>query len=374
MTVNTTRLGSGFGMRSAAVAALGVAAAVAPSAASAAPVDVTAITTKTTLGTHVTVAGVVAVGQSSTPYKSGTSYSVTYDGDVEAVQSLTAGGVTYTPNGGTATTVVRRAVGANNDTLWYTGTQSGFKAGSNINLRGPEINSYDQLFGSNNLFVGADNLFVNTGSPAGNSANVDRVDILFGVGFKATLARAFSLMDRGPSNDHDAVKIAAVTALDGDGNPAAYGPVLSLTHGTWGKTNLVPTAGEVVVRRDNDSPTGAAATADGSVASIPFHPADYVTQSVGGVIVRSTDLVAAGTTIYGYSIFAPTTTGTGSQLVDWTDPTYYHPTGYTSSGGGLDPTSTLAILFTASPSVPEPATLGLTAVAAAGLLARRRRA
>lgn len=357
--------------------AAAVAAGLMPAVAPAATIrDITAISTRTDTGVSLSVSGVAGIGLAGSAYKASSVYTMTYDDTVQKLLSVTAGGTTYSASG-MANNVVRRFDGPNNDTLWYATKSAPSASGSTITVAGPALGGFTQAFDSNNLLVGADNLFVNTGNTVGNNANVDRLDMLFASGITASSLSAFAVTDRGASNDHDAFKIAAVTAVDANGNPSNYGPLLSYADGTWGKTNLVPAGGEVVVRRPNTAATASAAGTGTTVNTNPalYHPSDYVDQPIGGMVVRTSDLVAAGTTIYGYSLFAPTVTGTGTQLVNWTNGKYFPEADYTSKGGGLDPTATLAVLFTApSTALPEPATVGVAAVAAVGLLARRRRA
>ena len=374
--MSNIRASQSVGRWTAAAVTAATAAALLPAVAPAAAIlNITGITTRTDVGVPLSVSGVAGLGQTSSAYKTSSVYTMTFGGDDQKLLSVTAGGTTYSASG-MANNVVRRYQGPNNDTLWYATKSAPSASGSTIAVAGPALGGFTQAFDTNNVLVGADNLFVNTGNPVGNNADVSRLDMLFSSGIVASARSAFAITDRGPTNDHDAFKIAAVTKLDASGNPSAYGAVLSYADGTWGTTDLVKAGGEVVVRRD-DSAITPTATGGGStgVNASPtlFHPSDYVDQPVGGVVIPTSSLVPAGTTIYGYSLFAPTVTGTGSQLVNWQNGTYYKPADYTSHGGGLDPTATLAVLFTAPAPVPEPTTLGLAAVAGVGLLARRRR-
>jgi len=173
---------------------------------------------------------------------------------------------------------------------------------------------------------------------------------------------AFAVFDRGPTDDHDAFKIAAITALDSSGNPSNYGPLISLTDGSWGTTDLIPAEQEIILRKNNASPSN------------PFDPSDSTGQPIGGVLIPTGGtgaLVPAGTKIYGYSLFSGVANGVGTQLVDFTDTTFFPDANSTSTQGGLDPVGTSAVLFTTQ--VPEPTALTLAGVAAAGLLGRRSR-
>jgi hypothetical protein len=324
------------------------------------PDNVTSITTTTVAGTASVADGDKGTAFTGTysGFTPGNAYNVSFGGQDVQVTSVTGGGVTYNASG-MGTVTARRLTGATNDNdqLWYAG--SGNASSSSLSVNGPQLSGFNAALSTNNIDLGADNLFSNTGNPVGNNSNVTRLDVEFGA-FKASNLSAFSIFDRGPTDDHDAFKIAAITAVDANGNPANYGPLLSYGDGTWGTTDVTPSAEELILRR-NDSSAG------------PLQPSDVTNQPIGGVIVPTSLLVPAGTTIYGYSLFAPTVTGSGTELTEWTDTTYFPPADSTSTGGGIDPAATVGVLFTARPAaVPEPASLA-AAAAGAGLVARRAR-
>lgn len=325
--------------------------------ATAAISDITGLTSTITTAPSVTKTGLSGYGASYSIYQPAETYSLNYNGEDDAVKTVTAGSLgTYTLSSLGNVVVRRGATGGNNDTVWYAGSGNGAN-GSTVTLDGSLVSGFNQALSSNNLLMGADNVFSNMGNAVGNNTNVDRIDVMFTAGFVASASQAFSIMDRGPSNDHDAFKIAAITSLT-NGAPSGYGPLISFSDGTWGETNLVPTQEENIVRESD------------SASNTTFHPSDSTAQSIGGVLVQANSLVPAGTTIYGYSIFAANVTGTGSELVNWTNTTYFPPADSTSTGGGLDPVATLAALYTPAP-VPEPASCTLIAAALGGMLGRR---
>jgi hypothetical protein len=94
----------------------------------------------------------------------------------------------------------------------------------------------------------------------------------------------------------------------------------------------------------------------------PYWNANWETgnQGIGGVVVSLADLgIAAGTTIYGYSLMGYDVDhgGNMANLVDWTNTTYYadDTTGDTGTGG-IDLSAVNGVLY--NRRVPEPSTYG----------------
>ena len=344
---NRARIAAGVGI--AAVTALGTTAGFGAIS------TITSITTTMVSGSSSSQTALPGVGASYSLFQSPNTYNVSYAGNDQKLTSVTANGTTYAPSAMASAVVERGSNGTNTDNIWFVGSSSG----SNISLKGPKESSLVQAFGGNNMLVGADNLFSNTGNSVGNNTNIARLDMLFPSGFKSSTSLAFAVLDRGPTGDHDAFKVAAITALDSNGNPANYGTLFSIGDGAWGTTNLMPDQTEIILRKNNSS------------ASNPFDPSDSTGQAIGGVLIPTSNLVPAGTTVYGYSLFSAVANGSGSQLVDYTNKTYFPSADSTSTGGGLDPVGTSAVLF--STAVPEPKTLSLAGIAALALLGRRRR-
>jgi hypothetical protein len=354
----------GFGSKLAGCTKAALAAAVLPlamtSVSSAAISTITSLTTQTSYGVPQTVSGQSGYGAAYSIFQPKSTYNLTYLNEDESVKTLTAGTLgTYTVGSLGTVTVRRSSTGGNNDTIWYLGSGNGTNH-STVTMDGPLVSGFNQAFSSNNLLIGADNVFSNTGNAVGNNTNVDRIDVTFPVGLTASANEAFSVMDRGASNDHDSFKIAAITGLDSTGKPSSYGTLFSFSDGTWGTTNLIPTSQENILRK-NDTLSGGT-----------LHPSDSTAQSIGGVLIQTDSLVAPGTKIYGYSLFSEEVTGKGSQLVDWTNTTYFPPANATSTEGGLDPVATLAAVYVPV-AVPEPTSIGMLGAAALGLMARRRR-
>jgi hypothetical protein len=354
--INNSVVSNKLGSFAAAVAAV-TAVAVAPG--NAAISTITGITTQLVTGSSTMVPNLPGVGASYSQFQAPNTFNVTYQGNDLQLKTVTANGVTYAASGMASAVVERGSNGTDTDNIWYAGSNSG----SNINLQGPKEGSLISAFGANNLLVGADNIFSNTGNAVGDNTNIVRLDMIFPAGFNASSSTAFAVFDRGTSTDHDAFQMAAITGLSNTGVPTNYGPLLSFGEGGWGTTDLITTQEEVILRK-NDSA--------GSTA--PFDPSDSTLQNIGGVLVPTGGngaLVPAGTKIYGYSLFSAVANGTGTELADYTNTTYFPAADSTAAQGGLDPVGTTAVLF--SVAVPEPTTISIAGVAALGLLGRRRR-
>ncbi len=292
-------------------------------------------------------------GAESSDFNSGQNFTLNYGGQNNEILSYTTPTGTYKPlvyPGQITTTLVRvtnpafTGNAANWNNIIYTRQTS--VSGNTYNLAAPYLGDEQIAFNSNNVNVGADNFFGNTGNGSGNNNNIERLDVVFEDGLTATTALAFSVFERGTTNSHDPFGIAAITAVDAAGRPTAYGPLIKFgagtAYGNYGTTDLVPSSTNWVVTRNKVSNQGAPAT----------HPSAKVTsQAVGGVTVAVVGTVAdnglgiaAGTTIYGYSLFAGDVTGTGTQNL--TDPTTFPLNSSSNTGaGGIDLIAYTGVVF-----------------------------
>jgi hypothetical protein len=345
-------------VHAALLAAAGVAGLSFSKSAIGAVADVTSIQTQLVTGSTTTVTSDKGGGNSS-GFTSGHSYTMKYLGDDVKITKVTAGSSTYVPTA-IASTVIDRGSGPNNDTIFYQG--SGTYKSTTLDLESSQATSVANAFSGNNLDVGADNIFANTGNNQANDTNIERLDFIFNGGISASESGVFSILERGFTNQHDGFKIAAITGLDQSGNPSNYGPVLTFGSGTYGKTAVVSNE-EYLVTRKNDSKTGDVQ-----------HPSDEVIQPIGGVVIPTSSLVSTpGEEIFGYSLFATDVTGTGTNLVNWKNTTYF-PSNTAETIGGMDLLGTAAVLYTPqnnNAAIPEPATGALALIWAAGLIARR---
>lgn len=321
-------------------------------AGSAVTSNITLLNTESTVGTSSTQ---TQPGGGSPGFPNGNTYTLNYGGAVERILSYKAGTVLYNPldyKGSIATTLVRvpnpafTGNQANNNNIIYSRLTS--NAGSTYNLNAPYLGNEQQAFNANNLNYGTDNLFGNTGDGNGNNNNIERLDVVFRRGLLATSALAFAVFERGVVNAHDPFGIAAVTAVDAEGRPTAYGPLVRFGAGTpfgsYGTTALVPTNSNWLVTRNQVANQGALATS----------PSALVTnQTIGGVTIAVSESgtssslgVAPGTVIYGYSLFGGDITGTGGQNL--LDPsTFPLNSSSTTGAGGIDLVAYTGVVFEA---------------------------
>ncbi|MBW4552338.1 MAG: hypothetical protein KME35_14700 [Aphanocapsa sp. GSE-SYN-MK-11-07L] len=252
--------------------------------------------------------------------------SITYSSQSLTITGVTAGS-DWTTVGGVSTslTLQRSSTGNENQTVWSE------RAGSATTLKTSDPSTTEAALAQTNIYLGTDNLFANTsaGNPGTpNFSNVERVDFVNTGGITSAADLGVSIFERGVANGHDAFNIAAITGIDGSGNPTSFGSLLSLVNGSWGTTGLSPTAssGYTVL---NDGGTGDFANTNQQISG----------QNVGGVVIPLTDLVSAGTTIFGYALFASDTTVAGAcsaiDLLDINNAACY-PTTTPQASGGID--------------------------------------
>lgn len=334
--------------------ALGVAVLCAPSLATVAPI--TSVSSYSTAGPRVTQNGLAGAGNSG--FAGSQSYTLQYGGRTDVLDTITVGNETLRPLEAAHSRVELRRSDAHDRTLvvWQSGSTNGSNA---IHLDGTPLNDVNALFSVPSLTRGLDNVFANRQDHNDNFANIERIDVIFDGGLTVTESLAFAIFDRGVQGRHDGFKIAGINALS-NGVPSQYGKVHEFASGTWGNSTVVSATSTTVLRQNDPSS--------------PFNPTIVLNQEVGGVLIKSPVLASIGSTIYGYSLFAPDVFGSGINLLDWTNSTVYRPdtSGLTevARGGGLDLASASAMAFISS--TPEPHALLLMAVSACLCLARRR--
>ncbi|MBO9637431.1 MAG: T9SS type A sorting domain-containing protein [Siphonobacter aquaeclarae] len=194
-----------------------------------------------------------------------------------------------------------------------------------VQIKSAYIPKMEDLFLTNDITIGIDNLFANTYTT--NFNNIERIDVIT-QGGRTILSPAqegFALFERGGYNVHDPVVVAVITGLDAQKNPSSYATKVvrigspdyyvpgQTTNTVYQPTNTA-VGNFIILRRDN--------------ASSNLQASDLIgaNQGIGGVLVKYADFnLAAGTKVYGYSVLANDfpVTGTGANVVDYTNTTYF---------------------------------------------------
>ncbi len=241
--------------------------------------------------------------------------------NVVLVDGFTAGGLPYTYasflTGNVKLRRVNNASVSGNFTLIW--AEANTSTATTFNML-PDYQSDMEPFFNNRVYnKGTDNFFDNTSS---NSNNIERLDWIVSAGFSsASPAKlGFAIFERGVAAAHDPFCIAAITSLDAMGNPATYGPIVRVATASYGDPG--PAVSYRILK-----------------AAQPGNLADAGTgsQTRGGVIVSLQNLgITAGSTIYGYSLFANDLPGTATpaDLVNVNNATFF-PTN-TGNPGGID--------------------------------------
>jgi len=140
---------------------------------------------------------------------------------------------------------------------------------------------------------------VDTGTELSN--NVERVDVIYNP-LTAPAAPlldeiGFMFLEKGANNEF---KVAAITSLNGSGEPASYGPLVTVTSSDYGEPN--PLLDFIFFQNDPTPPQGLPESYSGS------------TEEHGGSLVTFNQLgISANDIVYGISIFGNDVTGLGSQ-------------------------------------------------------------
>jgi gliding motility-associated-like protein len=208
--------------------------------------------------------------------------------DSESITTITVGGVTLSPIVTPMTYTIRRVDNANTSgddlDVWYRETNTPFVEANN-NYTAPYLGTFSDILGANIIDVGSDNTFNNDVNP--ETSNVERIDVVFGAPVTMTaanLSTGFPIFER---NNNGNVAVAAITGVDGSGNPTSYSNVVV--------NNGYGPALAVLYRYDLMSKSEAA-------ASYTFSQSG-ATQALNGIFFSWSDFgLTPGQTVYGYSI------------------------------------------------------------------------
>jgi len=192
-------------------------------------------------------------------------------------------------------------------------------ANNTLDLRPSPITSVEEALLNQTINRGVDNVFANQGfSP--NLNNIERVDFIERRGLTVPAQflddAGFLLLERG---GNDPAVLAPILAIDENGDPTAYGALLTINAADWGDSGI-----DIETAVLNDQGTG------GNPGLTVLRPP----QDLSGIFVSFTDLGISGNqTFYGYSVFPGDVLPT-NDLVGLTDADL--ATSDASGEGGLD--------------------------------------
>jgi hypothetical protein len=320
----------------------------------------------------------VTLGNETSVASSTTVNGITYQGYSRSITSFASGGNNWNVNSAMDTTLTLQRSGStavpdrNKQVVWErcsTATNC-----TNNTVRGTQPTTTQAALAQNNIYLGTDNFLTNTGNGAGNQSDVERADFVFSNGYYANSNVGVTVFERGANTAHDVFAIAAITGFDTSSNPI-YSSLNRIVSG-WGATDLLTSSSDY---KDylvlNNNATG------------PFARTNINNQTIGGELILLTDLVAADTPVYGYSLFAGDTysafinnTCTIAQLSNTTNTNCYANT-TVEANGGIDLLSVNigvsaragTIPTTVPTTVPEPLSIVgtiLSGIAAVGIRKR----
>lgn len=287
--------------------------------------DITDITTRT-ISTSFTTSTNDVKGDSEF---AGRTFTLNFGGQIQSITKFSFLGGSSRDARFPAKVFIRRNPATDKRQLaYYQGTFDQNTSTFNFLSLGPlpEI----ALFGVNNILAGPDNIFTNAGAnlggtPYNGNASIERVDFILTSSVNASIKTGFSIFERGLPTGHDGFGIAAITSVDRFGNPKSYGQIYIVAANTWGKTPLLESIPQYYFL--NNAANGNQGTPKNPALTIPPN------QTLGGILIRTSELAPLGQRIYGYSLFAPDVTCTPETLVNITASCFPTNTGTT---GGLD--------------------------------------
>ncbi len=271
--------------------------------------EVASIATSTEAATPSTY-----VGTDGNTYNWGQGQNLIIDG------FTTAAGDTYTYSSEADLVVIRRTSAEEPCSVFAetTGTQHNYNATFPDGGDGTGTCDLASLMAGTVINIGALDVFANTG---GNDKNIERIDFITTTGLTTPLDPALIaktghvVTEKGANN---AIKIAAITAIDANNIPTAFGPLVTVNGS--GASCLDATVdicyGETNVTTDNDflhSPTG---TPQNTLVKVTTGITG-ASETLGMAFVSLDELgLNPGEVYYGFSYFASDVDATDN-LVDY---------------------------------------------------------
>ena len=256
-------------------------------------------------------------------YAAGTTYNMTFssasttnnDYLINPTNSFVAGGNTFNAVGLVDTFFVRRNGLTNGNAfrqiIWFEEETASPTGTNGVELNPTYSPTVEDSFRSFRLNIGSDNTFVNSGSAQSN--NIERLDYVNTRALTTATPNnaGFAVFER---NGNDPFIMAAVTGIDVNGNPTAFGSLLSIPASAYNGANLKPV--DYVIFQKQDADTNLKPAENGG------------TQNVKGIFISFTDLgIIPNQVIYGYIVMPNDATS-----VDYTT----NPTNTGNTDGGMD--------------------------------------
>ncbi|MCC5606978.1 hypothetical protein LC612_09315 [Nostoc sp. CHAB 5834] len=287
--------------------------------------DITSITTDTASFPTISITNVAGDSEFA-----GKTFTLNFGGQIQSITGLTTteGSTTFRSSIPASVQIRRNPATDDRKLAYYQGSFDSFSNTFNFLSLGPLPEK--TLFSINNILAGPDNVFTNTGANLGGTlyngnASIERLDFVLVKPVKASNKIRFTVFERGLPTGHDGFGIAAITSVDKDGNPTSYGPIYVIAASTWGKTPLQDPIPQYYFLNN----------AAKNNSGLPINPALTIppNQVLGGLLIRSDELVSQGKKVYGYSLFAPDVTCTPKTLLNVANSCF--PTN-TGTNGGID--------------------------------------
>ena len=262
-------------------------------------------------------------------YSTGTNYNLSFSTATTAnnnlvLESVEVNGVTMPIATQADNVFIRRADNANVsgdvEFIWFQLEEHSGSTDTTAEYSPEFVSTIEESLNSPIINRGTDNAFDNVSSGQARN-NIERIDYIFSDGLQAALIgeAGFTIVER---NGNDDIKIAAITAVDVDGNPTAFGTLTNVPRTAFGGN-----AGQFRTTTFRDTDT---------TAGINLRPnSDIGSQTVKASFVSFEALdVAANQTIYGYTLFGnDVNPSTPADLLDWTNTTVFPQTTGGANGG-----------------------------------------
>lgn len=247
------------------------------------------------------------------------------------VTGYTIGGTSYSFLLDPDTLALRRLGSASRLSLWMEAELAVDNTADEIYIAPERQVPERSLYQANLLNIGYDNVLVNSGT---NASNVERIDAIYSSGMLTSTPdnAIIPVMDRGANGEF---KIAMITSLDANGEPASYGDLISVAQSDFGGGVVTFSLSILFLQQA----LGEDPIATGSS-----------TQNLGGVGISFTELgIAANEVVYGYSLFSVDVNTTDHDLVDIsTFPTDSDNSGLDMAAGAVSAVSSDGLLIEAT--------------------------